>query len=134
MSRFLQELKEKARNLKASLLALWFAYRHPRTPWYAKLWAAVIMGYGFSPIDLIPDFIPLLGYLDDLILLPAGIWLAIRMIPTDVWLDSQEKARMWFESNKGKPKNWTFAALIVLCWTMLLIVILYIILQHFVLS
>jgi len=83
---------------------------------------------------LIPDFIPVLGYLDDVILLPAGIWIAIRLIPKDVWMDSQEKSRLWFEQNRGKPKNWIFAALIVLCWTMLLMFILYIILKRFILS
>lgn len=134
MTKFFKELKERAGNLKANLLALWFAYRDPRTPWCSKLWAAVVVGYAFSPIDLIPDFIPVLGYLDDVILLPAGIWLAIRLIPKDVWTDSQGKARLWFEQNRGKPQNWIFAVLIVLCWTMLLMFILYIILKHFVLS
>lgn len=133
-NKFFKELRAKARNLKANLLALWFAYRDPRTPWYSKLWAAVVVGYAFSPIDLIPDFIPILGYLDDAILLPTGIWLAIRLIPKDVWMDSQEKSRVWFEQHKGKPKNWIFATLIILFWAMLLLLLLYIILKHFVLS
>ena len=83
-----QRLRQKARLLKTDILALWFAYRDSRTPWYAKLWAAMVVGYAFSPIDLIPDFIPVLGYLDDVILLPLGIMFAIRLIPEEVLADS----------------------------------------------
>ena len=72
----IESWKARARLLKIDTYALYFAYRDPRTPWYAKVWTAIVVGYAFSPIDLIPDFIPVLGYLDDLVLIPLGIWLA----------------------------------------------------------
>jgi len=121
----LKKLNEKARRLKAKLLALWFAYRDPRTPWYAKVWAVIVVGYAFSPIDLIPDFIPVLGYLDDAIILPIGIWIAIRLIPQEIFADSQEKAQEWLAQSKAKPKNWGAAVLIMLFWGLLLFVSLY---------
>ncbi len=130
-SSFVQKLRQRAKSLKSDILVLWFAYRDRRTPWYAKLWAAAVVGYAFSPIDLIPDFIPVLGYLDDAILLPIGILIAVRLIPKDVLTESREKARVWLEQKKGKPKNWTAAILIVLLWTMLLLSIFYVILKHF---
>lgn len=80
----LENLKQRARGLKAETFALYLAARHPRTPWYAKLFVAGIVAYAFSPMDLIPDFVPVLGYLDDLILLPLGIAVAIKMIPASV--------------------------------------------------
>jgi uncharacterized membrane protein YkvA (DUF1232 family) len=79
-----QRLKSWAQKLKTETFALYFAYRDPRTPWYAKAIAAFVVVYTFSPIDLIPDFIPVLGYLDDLIITPLGLALAIRLIPTEV--------------------------------------------------
>jgi uncharacterized membrane protein YkvA (DUF1232 family) len=85
--------KSRARRLKAELFALYLAYRDPRTPWYAKVVAACVVGYAFSPLDLIPDPIPLLGYLDDLILLPLGIALAIRLIPAEVLATARVRAR-----------------------------------------
>lgn len=80
----LKELKQRARKLKAETFALYLAARHPETPWYAKLFVAGIVAYAFSPIDLIPDFVPILGYLDDLILIPIGIALAIKMVPPSI--------------------------------------------------
>ena len=77
----LKKIKAKATQLKREIVALYLAGRDPRTPWYAKAMIAAVVAYALSPIDLIPDFIPILGYLDDLVLLPIGIWLAIRMIP-----------------------------------------------------
>ena len=130
---FLQRLQQKARVLKAELLALWFAYRDRRTPWYAKLWAAMVVGYAFSPIDLIPDFVPVLGYLDDAILLPIGILIAIRLIPEEILNESRKKAEAWFEQKNAKPKNWIAAILIALLWATLLLIIFYFILRHFVL-
>ncbi len=91
------------------------------------------MGYAFSPIDLIPDFIPVLGYVDDIILLPIGILVAIRLIPDEVLEDSRRKAQIWLEERRGKPKNWGVAILIVLLWAILLLFIFYIILKRFVL-
>ena len=80
----LAELKQRARHLKAETFALYLAARDPGTPWYAKLLVAGIVAYAFSPLDLIPDFVPVLGYLDDLILIPLGIALAIKLIPHSV--------------------------------------------------
>lgn len=126
-----QRLRQKAKLLKTDIIALWFAYRDGRTPWYAKLWAAMVVGYAFSPIDLIPDFIPVLGYLDDVILLPLGIMFAIRLIPKEVLIDSRGKAQVWFEEKRGKPKNWFAAILILLLWAALLLFMLYVVLRRF---
>ncbi|MFZ5567911.1 MAG: YkvA family protein [Pseudomonadota bacterium] len=81
---WLDGLRQRARALKAETHVLYLAARHPGTPWYAKLLVAGIVAYAFSPIDLIPDFIPVLGLLDDLVLIPLGIWLAIRLVPPAV--------------------------------------------------
>jgi uncharacterized membrane protein YkvA (DUF1232 family) len=89
----LSSLKQRARHLKSEVLALWLAARHPGTPWYAKLLVAGIVAYALSPIDLIPDFVPILGYLDDLILIPLGIVLAVRMIPPPILEECRAKAR-----------------------------------------
>ncbi|AAU92431.1 MULTISPECIES: YkvA family protein [Methylococcus] len=88
----LASLKSRARRLKAETLALFLAARHPATPWYAKLLVAGIVAYAFSPIDLIPDFVPVLGYLDDLVLIPLGILLALRLIPPLVLAECRAKA------------------------------------------
>lgn len=77
-------LREKAKQLKIDVYALYLAYKDPRVPWHAKIFIALIVGYALSPIDLIPDFIPVLGYLDDLIIIPAGISLSLKMIPKEV--------------------------------------------------
>lgn len=90
--RLLNRLKRRARLLKADSYALYLAARHPGTPWYAKLLLGVVVAYALSPIDLIPDFIPVLGYLDDLVLLPLGIALAIRLIPPPVLADCRTRA------------------------------------------
>lgn len=107
-------LRERARRLGRELNALYLACRDPRTPWYARAVAVLVVGYAFSPIDLIPDFIPVLGYLDDLILLPLGIWLALRLIPGDVLeaarLQAQEVAA------EKRPASVAAAWVIVLVW------------------
>jgi uncharacterized membrane protein YkvA (DUF1232 family) len=100
-------------RLKAELYALYLAYRDPRVPLHARLFAACVVGYAFSPIDLIPDPIPVLGYLDDLVLIPFGIALAIRMIPAPVLAECREKAR---QVAKEKPTNRVAAAVIVAVW------------------
>lgn len=86
-------IKSWARHLKQEIHALYLASRHPRTPRHAKVMIALVVGYALSPIDLIPDFIPVLGYLDDLILLPLGIALAIRLIPPEVMAECRERAQ-----------------------------------------
>ena len=88
----LQRLKTLAKQLKAELLALSLAARDPRTPWYARAFALLVLAYALSPIDLIPDFIPVLGYLDDLLLVPAGLWLALRLIPPGVMAGARAEA------------------------------------------
>lgn len=85
-------LRDRARRLKREVHALTFACRDPRTPWYAKASAAVVVGYALSPIDLVPDFIPILGYLDDIILLPLGVALVLKLVPPEVMADAQVAA------------------------------------------
>ena len=92
--------------------ALYLACKDPRVPWYARVFAALVVGYAFSPIDLIPDPIPVLGYLDDLILVPLGIALAVRMIPAEVLTEHRQKSR----ELRGKPVNRTAAVVVVAVW------------------
>ena len=117
MKQTLQKWLERAKQLKTEIHALYLACRDPRTPWYAKALAICVVGYAFSPIDLIPDFIPVLGYLDDIILLPMGIWLVVKIIPPDVLTECREKATE--DARWRKPKSWFTAALIVLMWLLL---------------
>lgn len=112
----LQTLRRWAKLLKGDVVALWFAYRNPQTPWYAKLFAVLVVAYAFSPIDLIPDFIPVLGLLDDAILLPVGIWLALKLVPAPVMAESREQAQAWLDAHKPKPQNYLMAALFVALW------------------
>src|SRR5678815_4950434 len=111
---FLAEFKERVRALKAETLALYLAARHPGTPWYAKLLVGGIVAYALSPIDLIPDFVPILGYLDDLLLLPLGIALALKLIPPAVMADCRARSAQLIED--GKPVSRTAAAVIVVVW------------------
>jgi uncharacterized membrane protein YkvA (DUF1232 family) len=119
LTKTIEYWKSKARELKIQVYALYLAYRDPRTPWYAKVFAALVVGYAFSPIDLIPDFIPVLGYLDDLILVPLGVLLAKKMIPVVVMEECQEKARKLEAA--GKPVNYVAAAIIVLIWVLIVL-------------
>ena len=113
----IKPLKEEIRKLKTDTYALYLSYKDPRVPWYAKVIIAATVGYALSPIDLIPDFIPILGQLDDLIIVPAGISLALKMIPEEVLDEYREKAK--FELNGSRPKNWIAAYIIVLIWLVL---------------
>jgi uncharacterized membrane protein YkvA (DUF1232 family) len=113
----LAELKQRARHLKAETFALYLAARDPRTPWYAKLLVAGIVAYAFSPIDLIPDFVPVLGYLDDLILMPVGIVLAIKLVPDSVLAECRAQAQETIQN--GKPVSWVVGAVIVVIWVAL---------------
>ncbi len=106
------KLHEWARALKRESLALYYVARDPRTPWYAKLLATAIVAYAVSPIDLIPDFIPVLGLLDDLLLLPVGIWLVLRLLPATVMVEARERARQTLE----RPTSRTAAAVIIAIW------------------
>jgi uncharacterized membrane protein YkvA (DUF1232 family) len=116
---WLQRLKDRARDLKRDVYALWFAYRDARTPWYAKGFAALVVAYAFSPIDLIPDFIPVFGYLDDLILVPAGIALALKIIPSAVMQDARVRAEHHLRDKK--PVNWVVAGVIILIWLAIIV-------------
>src|SRR5579862_3023033 len=107
-----QRLRAWAKLLKAETLVLWFCCKHPDTPLAAKILATLVVAYALSPIDLIPDFIPVLGYLDDVILVPAGIWLVIRLIPHDV----MEEQRALAEAAQARPVSWRAAATIVAIW------------------
>ena len=106
--------KTRARQLKVEVYALYLAYRDPRTPLYARIFAAIVVAYAFSPLDLIPDPIPVLGYLDDLVLIPLGVLLARRMIPEVVLLESRQQAEEVMR--QGKPVNKVAAAVIVAIW------------------
>ena len=127
-----QRIKQRAEGLKTDVLAVWFAYRDSRTPWYAKVWLALVAGYAFSPIDLIPDFIPVIGYLDDFILLPLGIFIATKLVPKDVMDDSRIKANDWLEQRRQNPKSLKVTILIILVWIAILVVLLRYLLKRFV--
>ena len=116
----MQRLKNWAARLRLEVMALWFACRDPRTPWYARVLTMLIVAYALSPIDLIPDFIPVLGYLDELILLPVGIYLVLKLVPAQALVDARARAQSWAESRQPKPRNWIAAALIVLVWVAML--------------
>ena len=109
--------KQWARQLKTEVYAIYLAYRDPRVPWYARAFAACVVAYAFSPIDLIPDPIPVLGYLDDLVLVPLGVALAVRMIPAPVMADSRVKAQEVMR--QGKPVSRVGAIVIVAIWLLL---------------
>jgi uncharacterized membrane protein YkvA (DUF1232 family) len=111
----LETWKARARGIKRDTCALYLAARDPRTPWPARLLAAVVVAYAFSPIDLIPDPIPILGYLDDLVLIPLGIALTIKLIPPNV----PAEARIRAQEITNKPTNWTAAAVILAIWLIL---------------
>jgi uncharacterized membrane protein YkvA (DUF1232 family) len=122
-------LRRWARQLKAEVYALYLAYRDPRTPWYAKIVAALVVGYAFSPLDLIPDFIPVLGQLDDLVLVPLGIALARRLIPPAVMADSRRLADE--RQLQNRPTNWVAAGVIIGLWLLLAAVAIVIVLRIF---
>ncbi len=110
----MQSLKQLARKLKKETYAIYLASIDPRVPWYARMLAGVTVAYAFSPIDLIPDFIPILGYLDDLIIVPVGIWLVIKMIPPQVLAECREQAAA--QINREKPINLAAGVVIVAIW------------------
>jgi uncharacterized membrane protein YkvA (DUF1232 family) len=112
-----RDLKQRVRSLKRETFALYLAARHPETPWYAKLLVGGIVAYALSPIDLIPDFVPILGYLDDVILLPLGISLAIKMIPSPIL--NECRARAEEAMLNVKPRSQVAAAVIIIVWVAL---------------
>ena len=108
----IERLRRRAKALKAETYALYFACRDPRTPWYAKAVAAAVVAYALSPVDLIPDFVPVLGYLDDLILVPIGIALAIKLVPSEVMTQCRDRAHV----ASARPMSRIGAAFIVAAW------------------
>ena len=116
---FKENLETRIKKIKIEIMALWYAARDKRTPWYAKGLALLVTAYAFSPVDLIPDFIPVLGYLDDLILIPAGIALVIKLIPDEVMAESRRKAM----ENKQKPVSIVGGIIIALIWLGILFVV-----------
>jgi uncharacterized membrane protein YkvA (DUF1232 family) len=118
----LEKLRERVNHLKRETYALYLAYRHPQTPRLAKIWTLVVVAYALSPIDLIPDFIPVLGYLDDLILIPIGIAIAVKLIPVDVMRECREQAAQATEDpNMGRAA----AAVIIVIWVLLALMLIW---------
>ncbi len=114
-----ERLKARADQLKVDTYALYLAYSDPRVPWYAKLLVGVIVAYALSPIDLIPDFIPVIGYIDDLLLVPAGIALAVKLIPGEVLEKHRADARLRLA--EGHPRSRLGAILVVTLWGVLVL-------------
>lgn len=119
----MSKLTERAKKLKTDIPAVFLALKEKQTPWYAKIIAAAVVVYALSPIDLIPDFIPVLGYLDDLIILPALIAWCVRCIPDNVFSDCRSRAEgMW---NSGKPEKWYYAIPFLLIWLVIIALIIF---------
>lgn len=114
VKRLLESWKSKAAELKVQVYALYLAYKDPRVPRHARIFAACVVGYAFSPIDLIPDPIPVIGYLDDLVIVPLGIALALKMIPAEVMAECRESAREIMA--QGRPVNKVAAVIIIAIW------------------
>ena len=115
----LDRLKHWARTIKRDAISLWIAARDPRTPWYAKAIAALVAGYALSPIDLIPDFIPVIGYLDDAVVVPLGILVAVRLIPANL----MEEFRAEADRRANRPTSRLGAAIIVLTWIVVIVLV-----------
>jgi uncharacterized membrane protein YkvA (DUF1232 family) len=109
------KLKNSVKRLKQNIYVLYLANKDPRIPWYVKLFVICVIAYAFSPIDLIPDFIPILGYLDDLIIVPLCIKLALKMIPPSIIEEYRSKAEEMRKNSK--PKNWAVGTIIIAIWT-----------------
>ena len=118
----LEQLKSRARALKNEVLAVYLAAKDPRTPWYAKAMIFFVVAHTFSPIDLIPDFIPILGYLDDLIITPGGLWLAVRLIPPEVLEAARGKVAA---SGLDRSVGYIGAGIIIFMWIIVLAGIIY---------
>jgi uncharacterized membrane protein YkvA (DUF1232 family) len=112
-------LKTWAKRIKRDGVTLWFAGRHPRTPWYAKALGLFVVAYALSPIDLIPDFIPVLGYVDDVLLLPALIWLTVRLLPPEVLAECRQQADAWMQAEGARPRSRFGAVFIVILWLLM---------------
>ena len=118
-----QKISAWAKALKLDVLALWFALKHPSVSGWAKVIAFVAVAYALSPIDLIPDFIPVLGYLDDLIIVPVLVWLALKLIPTDLMNQARDQAVEWINSNQSKPKSYVGLLIVLVIWMFCLAIV-----------
>jgi len=116
----IKKLKNWARLLKQDVLMLWFATKNPNTPWAPKAICIFIVAYALSPIDLIPDFIPILGFVDDLLLLPFLIWVAIRLIPNVIVQDSRMRADQWLIQNQSKPMSNLGLLIVAVIWLLMI--------------
>lgn len=119
MPKFLDAWKEKAEELEEATLVVYLAARHPRTPWAARAVALLTAAYAFSPIDLIPDFIPILGYLDDLVIVPFGAWLALRMVPREVLDECRAQAAQL--RGRDEPVFRWMALVVIVIWSVVLL-------------
>ena len=109
-------LKIWAKRIKRDGVTLWFAGKHPKTPWYAKALGLFVVAYALSPIDLIPDFIPVLGYVDDVLLLPGLIWLTLQLLPPEVLAECRSQADAWMQAEGAKPRSMAGVVLVVALW------------------
>ena len=128
MAQFIEGWKQRAKQLKIEIYAIYLAYKDPRVPWCARIFAACVVGYAFSPIDLIPDPIPILGYLDDLILIPLGVVLALKMIPKEVMAECRERSQEIMRQKK--PVNRTAAGVIIAIWVIFAAIAVYFLLDY----
>ena len=115
-----QKLRSWARQLKAETIMLWFCCKHPDTPLTAKILATLVVAYALSPIDLIPDLIPVIGYLDDVILVPLGIYLTLKLVPRHVVEECRAQAHDWIAARRPKPRSYVAAVVIVALWLLVL--------------
>jgi uncharacterized membrane protein YkvA (DUF1232 family) len=120
---FVEATREWARRIKRDVMTLWFARSHPATPWHAKAMVIFVVAYALSPIDLIPDFIPVLGYLDEVILLPALIWFTVRLLPPEVLQASREQAERWMAERASQPRSRAAGVAIVVIWLVVAVVL-----------
>lgn len=118
MSKF-QKIQTWAKELKRDVLVLWFALKNPQTPFLVKAVAFVTVAYALSPIDLIPDFIPVIGYIDDIILIPVLVWITLKLVPDDVINQSREQVQEWLALNKSKPKSHLGLFIILALWLLM---------------
>ena len=116
-------IRQWARRIKQDAVMLWFAYKDPRTPWLPKIISMLAVAYALSPIDLIPDFVPVLGFLDDAVLLPAMIWLAVQLLPDEVVTACRQLAIDWMQVNQRKPVNRWGIALVLMVWALVVLLI-----------
>ncbi len=119
LKELLRQIQSQVQHLIREAYTLYFACGDRRVPWYAKLLAICVVTYAFSPIDLIPDFIPIIGYLDDLLIVPLGVFLVSKLIPKEVMTASRQKAEAAIVAGKDKPQNWVGAGVIMAIWLLL---------------